>query len=177
MNQLLASDADAGIREAHWFLLQSKPRQGVRAEENLARQGYECFYPQLRKLRKTKQGRQQVAVEPLFPGYLFVRLQQGVDSWQPIRSTRGVQRLVTFGNRALPVDNNVIEIIRCRVAQDQDMGQLFQPGERVRITDGPFVDLDAVFDSFDGEDRVLLLLNIMQRQQALRIPLKAVEKA
>ena len=159
-----------------WYLVQSKPRQGQRAETHLQRQGYECFYPRSAIRKKTRQGSQAISEEPLFPGYLFIRLRAGIDSWQPIRSTRGVQRLVTFGNRALPVADSIIEQIQARTSS-QPAASLFQPGEKVRISDGPFADLEAVFQCFDGEERVILLLNIMQRQQTLRVPLKAVDKA
>lgn len=162
-------------RQPAWYLVQSKPRQGQRAEAHLQRQGYECFYPRNIIRKKTRQGRQTVGEEPLFPGYLFIRLRAGIDSWQPIRSTRGVQRLVTFGNRAPAVDDAIIEEIQSRTS-GQPPASLFQPGETVRISDGPFADLEAIFECFDGEERVVLLLNIMQRQQKLRVPLKDVNK-
>lgn len=38
-------------------------------------------------------------MESLFPGYLFIQLDQLNDNWHPIRSTRGVNQLVTFGKQ------------------------------------------------------------------------------
>ena len=53
---------------------------------------------------------------------------------------------------------------------------LFQPGDKVRITDGAFQEHEAVFQILDDKQRVHLLLNFMQRQTKVRVPLYAVEK-
>ena len=82
----------------HWYLVQTKPRQEQCALDNLQRQGYECYLPTLRA-EKIRQGAVAVVAEPLFPRYLFIRLSQenSAPSWAPIRSTKGVTRLVSFG--------------------------------------------------------------------------------
>ena len=50
-----------------------------------------------------------------------------------------------------------------------------QKGEPVTIIQGPFKDLDAVFCKADGEERAIVLLNLLHRQQELRVPLKALK--
>ncbi|RML53195.1 Transcription antitermination protein RfaH, partial [Pseudomonas syringae pv. maculicola] len=47
--------------------------------------------------------------EALFPGYLFIHMDQVHDNWYPIRSTRGVSRIVTFGGHPVPVRDHLIE--------------------------------------------------------------------
>ncbi|MNG06767.1 Transcription antitermination protein RfaH [compost metagenome] len=58
---------------AAWYLVQCKPRQDERAEENLLRQGYACYRPQ-HSCERIVRGRRQPIVESLFPGYLFIQL-------------------------------------------------------------------------------------------------------
>ncbi|MBZ2188149.1 transcription/translation regulatory transformer protein RfaH [Alcanivorax sp. JB21] len=157
-----------------WFLIQSKPRQGTRAEQNLINQGYRCYFPRI-CVDRLRGGRRQQVREALFPGYLFVYLRPGADSWQPIRSTRGVQRLVTFDNKPVPVADDIINSIRVQIDQRESARPaLFRTGEMLRITRGPFADVQAIFQGFDGEERVVVLLELMHRRQRLVIQMADV---
>ena len=160
--------------KGNWFLIQSKPRQGTRAEQNLINQGYHCYFPRI-LVDRLRNGRREAVSEALFPGYLFVHLRPGADSWQPIRSTRGVQRLVAFDNKPTPVADEIIDSIRQQVDQrEQGPDTLFKAGEVVRITRGPFADVQAIFESFDGQERVVVLLELMHRSQRLVVQMADV---
>lgn len=147
-----------------WYLIQTKPRQEARAEQHLRRQAFECYRPQ--RARSAGKGAVQ---EPLFPGYLFIRLDRHLDNWYPIRSTRGVARVVSFGGEPTPVRDELIEHLRQRLAAPAQLPQ-FQPGERVRLHGGGFTELEAIFISADGQARSVILLNLLQREQKVRVP-------
>ncbi|MBK5930062.1 transcription/translation regulatory transformer protein RfaH [Halochromatium salexigens] len=155
-------------RVPSWYVLQSKPRQAERAQLNLERQGYVVFLPRITVERIQRQ-RRQLAEEPLFPNYLFIRLQRWVDNWYPLRSTRGVARLVTFGQEPVAIDQQLIEAIMQRCAQRTGPPEL-QPGQPVEILDGPFAGLSAIFKAPQGEQRVHLLLNLLQRPITVSLP-------
>ena len=126
----------------HWYLVHTKPRQEKCALENLHRQGYQCYLPTLPS-EKLRQGLLMVADEPLFPRYLFIRLGQGdsAKSWAPIRSTKGVSRLVSFGIEPARVDDDLIELLRTQETSVQtEPERLFKQGERVRLTEAPLPD-------------------------------------
>src|SRR5690606_19909477 len=99
---------------ARWYLIQTKPRQEARAEEHLQRQNFECYRP-LKSGEPKKRTPKVASEEELFPGYLFIRMDQVHDNWYPIRSTRGVARIVTFGGHPVPVQDELIEQIRRRL--------------------------------------------------------------
>ena len=160
--------------ELRWYLIHCKPREDERALENLERQGFECFRP-ARLVERRRNGRKCTVPEPLFPNYLFIRLDRVHDNWYPIRSTRGVIHIVRFNEFPLPVADAIIEGIRSRLAAD-NVEPYLKPGERVRIADGAFSQMEAIFVSNDGQDRVVLLLNILQRTQELSFPLDKVRK-
>ena len=111
----------------HWYLVQARPRQAALAVEHLERQGYCVFHPRLR-VEQLRRGRPVVVEQALFPDYLFIRLQAGVDNFGPVRSTRGVAQLVGFGNVPVPFDANLIESLRRHLAAPAD-GALGGPGE------------------------------------------------
>lgn len=58
-----------------WYALQHKPAQGDRAVQHLQNQDITCFYPKV-EVEKIKAGKRIKKLEPLFPGYVFVNLEQ-----------------------------------------------------------------------------------------------------
>lgn len=163
-----------------WFAIYCRPRQEARALENLQRQGYNAFYPKLRILRQ-RQGGLSPVVESLFPRYLFIQLDDVADNWAPIRSTRGVVELVRCAGRPLPVPESIISDIKARQVEGNDYldlvgGSDFRSGEKLQITDGPFAGNSAEFYSRKGEDRVLVLLNVMHSTQTIELPARAIAR-
>ncbi|MDT0500615.1 MULTISPECIES: transcription/translation regulatory transformer protein RfaH [unclassified Halomonas] len=153
-----------------WYVIQCKGGESFRATENLLNQGFEVFHPVL-DVQKKRRGKLTWITEPLFPYYLFIRLDRLVSNWRPIRSTRGVLKLVTFGDTPIAVDDSLVAALRDKGDErDQDANFYFQAGEAVQITEGPFKELQAVFESHKGEKRAIVLLNMLQRQQRLEMP-------
>lgn len=156
-----------------WYLVQCKPRQDVRAQEHLERQGYPCFRP-LRQYECIVRGRRQVNIQSLFPGYLFIALAADAN-WAPLRSTRGVARVVGFGGAPVEVDARLISQLQQRA--EQAPAPVLQEGQSVRITEGGYAELDAIFIAMDGDERVILLLNLLNRQQQVSVSLASITKA
>jgi transcriptional antiterminator RfaH len=153
-----------------WYLIHSKPRQEKVALENLERQGYPCYLPVLR-LEKLRRGAVVVSDEPLFSRYLFVQLDtdSSARSWTPIHSTRGVSRLVRFGVEPARVDDGLIAMLREQAAQVGLAQRLFEPGQKVQVTDGPFAGVEGIFQLNDGEARAMVLIELLSRQVSLPV--------
>lgn len=160
---------------AHWYVIQCKGSESFRAAEHLSNQGYEVFHPVLDVKRK-QQGKLTTVTEPLFPYYLFIRLDQVVSNWRPIRSTRGVLRLLTFGNTPIAVPDALVETLRAQPHRQEGSHSYFTAGEKVTITDGPFKDLEAIFTRCKGEERAIVLLNVLQRPQHVELSVESLEK-
>jgi transcriptional antiterminator RfaH len=163
----------------NWYLIHTKPRQEMCALQNLEQQGYQCYLPTL-PTEKLRQGLLTVTVEPLFPRYLFVRLGQedSAKSWAPIRSTKGVSRLVRFGVVPAKVDDRLIDILRAQDASFQgEPIRLFKPGERVLLTEAPFIGIEGVYQMADSECRALVLIEILSKLVAVRLSPYSLRKA
>jgi transcriptional antiterminator RfaH len=160
---------------ARWYVVQCKPREDARALEHLERQGYTCFLPVL-AVEKLRHRRKVEVSEPLFPGYLFISLNTVYDNWHSIRSTRGVLQLVRFNDYPVPVPDHIVHAIQVRAATQSARVPLLKPGERVRITEGCFSDLEAIYVANDGGERVVLLMKILHREQTLSFPLASIRK-
>ena len=155
---------------ASWYVVATKLRQETVALQNLKRQSYGVFLPQI-TLRKRRRGKWQEVIEPLFPGYLFVALEAGVDDTAPIRSTLGCVGLVRFGGRQVPVpDEFMVPLLKIGsgLPVEED---LFKSGEQVRLEGGPFAGLLAVFDLPKGEDRAQVLLEVLGTARPLTVPI------
>lgn len=164
----------------HWYAIHCKPREDARAELHLENQGFEIFRPK-QHVRRRRGGRMVALVDSLFPRYLFIRLDNVHENWAPIRSTRGVVGLVRWGNQVPTVPEPVVETLRARTGEDGCVApaavDCYRPGERLRIEEGPFAGLEGIFQARRGEDRVILLLELMRRAQRLLLPETAVARA
>lgn len=163
-----------------WYVLQSKPRQEVLAKENLERQGYSAYLPQIR-LNKRLRGKWQSKVEPMFPRYLFVELTPFQDDFGPLRSTRGVSSVVRFGLEPAVMPTNIITELKARECGEtgvvEPRSALFETGQNVEILDGPFKGLEGVFSASTSEERVILMLNVLGQKTRVAVDSSLVRPA
>lgn len=162
---------EATIEGKSWYLVYSKPRAEGQAAMHLERQGYHCYLPRLRVTRKVR-GKLVGHVEPMFPRYLFISLDTSTDNWAPIRSTIGVTRLVRFGVEPAVVPDSLIQVLMDREDEQGLLSpprRVFEPGERVRIYEGPFKDYEAIFVARNSNERVIVLLQILGKDSRVAI--------
>lgn len=163
---------------ARWYVIQCKGGESFRAAEHLANQGFDVFHPVL-EVQKKRRGKLAWIAEPLFPYYLFIRLDRIASNWRPIRSTRGVLKLLTFGEEPVAVADSLIETLRRNAStspENETANVYFRAGESVEIIEGPFQDLKAVFESQKGEERAIVLLNMLHKQQRLEMPIAQLRR-
>lgn len=155
-----------------WYAVCCKPRQEAVAEENLLRQGYQTYLPRICNTRRRK-GQWVSKAEPLFPRYLFIRVDPARHSIAPVRSTRGVSSLVRYCGMPATVPEKVIETIMRRVDADPSLHHnnrpLFCAGEQIRLVEGPLAGMDGVFAEEDGEKRVIVLLELLGKANKIRV--------
>lgn len=161
---------------SNWYLLQCKPRQDERAQVNLLQQNYVTFCPQLVSERVIR-GKRHRTLESLFPGYLFIRLSRE-DNWSPIRSTRGISRIVEFNHGPAVVADHVVEHLRTRCAHalESQSTPTLKPGDTLQIIRGPLSPLEGVFLSMMGAERVMMLLQFLNREQHVSVPLSDLDR-
>ncbi len=156
----------------HWHAVHTRPHHEAYAEVNLARQGFETYLP--RYLRRCRHARKtEMVPRPLFPRYLFVRLDSARDQWRAIHSTFGVNHLVLAGEIPALVPDAVLTEIRAR-----EDGKGFvklglaagiAPGSPVRVTDGIFAEARGILERIAGEGRVAVLLGLLGRQVRVHV--------
>ena len=113
----------------------------------------------------------------LFPGYLFIQLNEKTQNWSPINSTKGVSHFVKFGLNFAKAPNSVIEFIKTNqhiTADKLNNLNKFKPGDKVQISDGTFKDYTAIFKCYKSDERVILLMNLLGHEQSLSIKKESV---
>jgi transcriptional antiterminator RfaH len=145
------------------YVAHTKVRQEQTAFENLARQGFAVYLPRIKVLKRCR-GRQQARFEPLFPRYLFFQPASAAHSIAPVRSTLGVAAIVRFGQEPAVMRREALKRIRDfesrqNEAPDEDISP-FQPGERVRIADGPLTGIEGLISKV-SQERVIVLMHLL----------------
>ena len=151
-----------------WYLIKTKPRQEKIAILNLENQNYHAYCPWALINNK---------YVVLFPGYIFIQLDENVQNWSPIRSTKGVSNFVRFGLSFAKIPNSVIDFIKFNELNTADRIKNlneFKPGDKVQITEGIFKNCIAIFKSFKSDERVMLLMSLMGQQQTINIQKKSL---
>ena len=164
---------------SHWYLLQAKPRQETKAQAELMKQGYQVFLPMI-QVEKLSQGKRVLRSEPLFSRYLFIQLNQSTDNWSPIRSTRGVSQWVRLGGGPACLTDEQLSLMK-ETLQDKPSKPLFQKGASLEVTKGPFqsfsVSLEKIVTLATGEERAMVLLEVLGKTQRLSVELDALRLA
>jgi len=151
-----------------WFAIRTKPRDEIKARDQLLLQGFEVYLP-LVNTRISHARKVSWQPRAFFAGYLFLHLRQDEQRWTTIRSTIGVLAPVSFGTFYPPIPESVLLMLQSRhdeqgfIGMDVKPESPFKSGEKVRLKEGALKGFDAVFVEMRGEDRALLLLDWMNK--------------
>jgi transcriptional antiterminator RfaH len=157
-----------------WYVVYSKPHKEEQAQFHLRMKKLDVFFPRLDLVRVAEKRKRII---PLFPNYLFVRIHLPTEfhyvSWSP-----GVKRLVSFGDRPIPIDERVISFLKQQTDAEgviKARSQL-RPGQEVEIRGGPFDGLIAIIqDPPDDKGRVKILLKLLSRQITVKLGVEFIK--
>ena len=160
-----------------WYAIQTKASKEKEVAKRLSDLQVELFLPWLRTRRRVGTKFQWVLV-PLFPCYLFCRLDLMV-SGKAVRYSPGVRDFLKFGNAIAEIGEPIIRELRERcpegVARVEPVS--VRPGQVVKINEGPFAGLEAIFERhMKWSERVAVLLEILGRQTRLVLPSETIGK-
>jgi len=157
----------------YWYAIYTLPNQEFIAKLNLKRQNYFVYLPKYLGTRRHARKVEKI-FKPLFPRYLFIKLDLMNDNISSIKSTFGVKKIVTLGKEPNIVPDEVINDL---IDQEDSKGNLdsiinfrFNVGDNVKIEDGAFKGNNAIFMGINEKQRVSLLLNMMGRKLNISVP-------
>ena len=153
-----------------WYLVAVKPQQHKTARIHLTHQGVDVYDPEI----QLSDGK-QLRTEHAFPAYIFTRFDPLVQSAVAINSTRGVNKIVMFGQCLAIVNPKIIDIMREQFKTVID--DSLQKGDRVIIKSGPFAGMSGIFHETNKKNRCTLLYQLIGKTQKIEIDLDMVERA
>jgi transcriptional antiterminator NusG len=129
-----------------------------------------------------RDGQRRKSERKFFPGYVLVQMEMDEDTWHLVRETPKVLGFIggTPEKPAPITDREATSILR-RVEEGAEKPRpkvLFEPGEVVRVTDGPFNDFNGVVESVNyDKNRLQVAVQILGRSTPVELDFSQVEKA
>lgn len=158
-----------------WIVVNTHPHKEALAAANLRNQGFGTYCPVVRKRVRHARATRDV-LRPLFPGYVFVDSGPASGLWRPVLSTVGVRALVRSGDEPGRLDGRFIAALRAR---EQDgvvvaPAQAYHEGQTIQITDGPFDGTVATIIGLAERDRLVVLMDILNRPVRVHLDARQV---
>ena len=162
--------------EKKWFVVQTKPKHENRSLFHLKNKGLETYLPKMEVMTFHARRRSMIQ-KPLFPGYLFVRVNAD-RNLNKVRWTQGVTRILFNSLQPMPLGDEVIEEIRDMEDYDGIIRRRpLQEHKKVRITRGPFKDITGTVVCWLSErERVKILLDVISYQASVELHPSLIER-
>lgn len=125
-----------------------------------------------------KSGKRQEREEKIFPGYVLVEMIMDEDSWYVVRHTSGVTKFVGSAKKPIPARESEIKKILHRSSSTVEKIELdVKPGDKVRITSGPFADFDAdIIEVYPDKAKLRANVSIFGRETPVELEYKQINK-
>jgi transcription antitermination factor NusG len=168
MDNVHASETRLTVAQFPWFALQVRTKHELNIAILLRGKGYSPFVP-LYQCRRQWSDRIKTVEAPLFPGYLFCRL--NLQDRLPVLETPGVTRIVGYGRVPAEVDDAEINGLQTMVASGlpSQPWPFLQVGDLVKIERGALRGLQGVLIEVRGAHRLVLSITLLRRSVAVEI--------
>lgn len=127
-----------------------------------------------------KGGKKVVSPKRFFPGYVLVQMEMNDDTWHVVKNTPKVTGFVGAGQKPAPLTQEEVDQVIHQVtvaAEKPKPKYVFEPGETVRIIDGPFSNFSGLVDEVNLDRNTLkVMVTIFGRSTPVELDFLQVEK-
>ncbi len=160
-----------------WYALHTKPNKERSVASLLEDHDIDTFLPMIVSHGAPKQKRQV----PFFRSYIFASLDLKAGKSGQWRWTPGLRYVVSYGDDPIPIPDEVIHLVdreaQVLSAWAKTQKHPFKPGDMVRIKNGPFRDMLAIFQGpTRPSERVQILLTALSQSVRIRTDASNLEK-
>jgi transcriptional antiterminator NusG len=154
--------------------------------EHVRRAGLEHKFGQIlvptEEVVEMREGKKRKSERKFFPGYVLVQMEMGEDTWHLVKSVPKVMGFIGGSpDKPAPITDREADNILQRVQEGTEKPKpkiLFEPGEMVRVVDGPFNDFQGVVEEVNYEkSRLRVGVSIFGRSTPVELEFGQVEKA
>lgn len=128
-----------------------------------------------------KDGQRKISERKFFPGYVLVEMEMSDEAWHIVKSIPKVTGFIGgASNRPSPISQQEVDAITQRIQDGVEKPKpkvLFEVGQRVRVTEGPFNDFDGIIDEVNYErSKVRISVQIFGRDTPVELGFYQIEK-
>ncbi|NPA71514.1 MAG: transcription termination/antitermination protein NusG [Gammaproteobacteria bacterium] len=128
-----------------------------------------------------RDGKKRTSERKFFPGYVLVQMEMNEASWHLVKSIPNVMGFIGgTSDRPAPITQKEVDRILQRVETSVDKPRpkvMYEPGEMVRVVDGPFKDFEAVVEGVDyDKNKLQVSVLIFGRSTPVELEFIQVEK-
>lgn len=154
-------------------------------DERVRRSGMQEKFGQIlvptEEVVEMREGQKRKSDRKFFPGYVLVQMEMNEETWHLVKEVPKVMGFIGgTADRPAPISDREAEAILARVQEGAEKPRpkvLFEPGEVVRIVDGPFNDFNGVVEEVDYEkSRLRVAVLIFGRSTPVELEFSQVEK-
>jgi transcriptional antiterminator NusG len=132
------------------------------------------------QVSEVRGGKRRVSQRKFFPGYLLVEMELNDDTYFLIKTTPGVTDFIGLGKRPMPLPQKDVDNILKRTEETQAKPSpkiVFEKGEQVRVTEGPFMNFNGTIDAVHPEKgKLKVSISIFGRATPVELEYWQVEK-
>ncbi|ELV08360.1 transcription termination/antitermination protein NusG [Wohlfahrtiimonas chitiniclastica] len=173
-----------------WYVIQAYSgyeNQVMKAlKEYVARAGLDEFFGEIivpsEEVVDVRDGKKRKSERKFFPGYVLVQMDMNDDTWHLVKNTPKVIGFIGgTGDRPMPITEKEASHILNRMAEAEEgpkLKVLFEVGESVRVTDGPFAEFNGVVEEvLADKGRLIVSVMIFGRATPVELEFFQVEKS
>lgn len=177
-------------QKKRWYVVQAFSGYEQRVQKTLLEyiktQAMEEFFGEVlvptEEVVEMRGGQRRKSARKFFPGYVLVEMVMNEDTWHLVKSTPRVLGFIGgTAERPAPISNKEADAIMNRLNESEDKPRpktMFEPGEVVRVNDGPFADFNGTVEEVDYEkSRMKVSVSIFGRSTPVDLDFGQVEKS
>lgn len=174
--------------QRHWYAVHTYSGHEDKVKKNIERRAetmnlkdkvFRIEVPKDTEIRN-RNGKKTEYKRKVFPGYVLVDMILDESTWYLVKSTTGVTGFVSSGNKPVPLqDREVREILDAIDPANAATRpkKLWEKGQVVRVTSGPFSDLTGKIEEVnDQKEKLRVMISLFGRDTPVELDFNQVEK-
>ena len=125
-------------------------------------------------------GKKRISARKFFPGYILLKMEMNKESWYLVKSTPGITGFIGPGNKPAPLSDEEVDTILKRTVETETKPSpkiIFEIGEAVRISQGPFANFNgSVMEIYPDRGKLKVSVSIFGRATLVELEYWQVEK-